>query len=266
MHQASRVLAGGADFVLLGPVRTMIRSTKPVVAIGAMRTGAGKSQTTRYLAGLLRPRGSRVVVIRHPMPYGDLVKQRVQRFATYADLDRHETTIEEREEYEPHLDAGSSCTPGVDYEAILREAEKEADVILWDGGNNDFPFYRPDLLIVVADPLRPGHEMHYHPGEANLRMADVVVINKVDSAEPGAVEQVRARHRAPQPAGRGDRGPLVAHARGRDHPGQAGRGRRGRPHPDPRRDDLRRGHRRRPALRRRGDRGPASRTRWAASP
>jgi predicted GTPase len=191
MHQASRVLAGGANFVLLGPVQTMIRSTKPVVATGATRTGAGKSQTTRYLALLLEAQGLKVVVIRHPMPYGDLLKQRVQRFATYADLDRHETTIEEREEYEPHLDAGRVLYAGVDYEAILREAEKEADVILWDGGNNDFPFYKPDLFVVVADPLRPGHEMHYHPGEANLRMADVIVINKVDSAEPGAVETVR---------------------------------------------------------------------------
>ena len=138
------------------------------------------------------------------MPYGDLVAQRVQRFATYADLDRHETTIEEREEYEPHLDAGRVLYAGVDYEAILREAEKEADVILWDGGNNDFPFYKPDLFVVVADPLRPGHEMHYHPGEANLRMADVVVINKVDSAEPGAVDAVRANIADAQPAGRGD--------------------------------------------------------------
>jgi predicted GTPase len=192
MHQASRVLAGGADFVLLGPVRTMIRSTKPVVATGATRTGAGKSQTTRYLARLLEAQGLKVVVIRHPMPYGDLVRQRLQRFASLADLDRHQTTIEEREEYEPHLDAGRVLYAGVDYAAILREAESEADVVLWDGGNNDFPFYRPDLFVVVADPLRPGHEVSYHPGEANLRMADVVVINKVDSAEPAAVETIRA--------------------------------------------------------------------------
>ncbi len=191
MHQASRVLAGGANFVLLGPVHTMIASTRPLVATGATRTGAGKSQTTRYLARLLEEQGLRVVVIRHPMPYGDLVKQRVQRFATYADLDRHETTIEEREEYEPHLDAGRVLYAGVDYEAILREAEKEADVVIWDGGNNDFPFYRPDLFVVVADPLRPGHELHYHPGETNMRMADVVVINKVDSATPDQVAQVR---------------------------------------------------------------------------
>ncbi len=191
MHQASRVLAGGANFVLLGPVRTMISSTKPLVATGATRTGAGKSQTTRYLARLLEEQGLRVVVVRHPMPYGDLVKQRVQRFATYADLDRHETTIEEREEYEPHLDAGRVLYAGVDYEAILREAEKEADVVVWDGGNNDFPFYKPDLFVVVADPLRPGHEMHYHPGETNVRMADAVVINKVDSATPEQVKTVR---------------------------------------------------------------------------
>ena len=191
MHQASRALAGGANFVLLGPVHTMIASTKPVVATGATRTGAGKSQTTRYLARLLEEQGLRVVVVRHPMPYGDLVKQRVQRFATYADLDRHDTTIEEREEYEPHLDAGRVLYAGVDYEAILREAEKEADVVIWDGGNNDFPFYKPDLFVVVADPLRAGHEMRYHPGETNIRMADVVVINKVDSATPEQVATVR---------------------------------------------------------------------------
>jgi predicted GTPase len=191
MHQASRVLAGGANFVLLGPVHTMIASTKPVVATGATRTGAGKSQTTRYLARLLEEQGLRVVVVRHPMPYGDLVKQRVQRFATYADLDRHETTIEEREEYEPHLDAGRVLFAGVDYEAILRAAEQEADIVIWDGGNNDFPFYKPDLFVVVADPLRAGHAMHYHPGETNVRMADVVVINKVDSATPEQVATVR---------------------------------------------------------------------------
>ncbi len=192
MHAASRALAAGADFTLLGPASTMVESTRPLVATGATRTGAGKSQTTRYLAKSLEAEGLTVVVIRHPMPYGDLVKQRVQRFATYADLDRHETTIEEREEYEPHIDAGRVLFAGVDYEAILREAEKEADVILWDGGNNDFPFYRPDLFVVVADPLRAGHELHFHPGETNIRMADVIVINKVDSASPGQVETVRA--------------------------------------------------------------------------
>ena len=192
MHAASRVLAAGADFGLLGPQRTMVKSSRPVLAVGATRTGAGKSQTTRYLAALLADRGLKPVVIRHPMPYGDLVTQRVERFATYEDLDRFETTIEEREEYEPHLDAGRVVYAGVDYEAILREAELEADVILWDGGNNDFPFYTPDLYVVVADPLRPGDELRYHPGETNVRMADVVIINKIDSAEPAAIDAVRA--------------------------------------------------------------------------
>lgn len=191
MHAASRVLAAGADFSLLGPERTMLRSRRPVLAVGATRTGAGKSQTSRYLAELLAAEGVTPVIVRHPMPYGDLAAQRVQRFATYDDLDRFETTIEEREEYEPHLDAGRVVYAGVDYEAILHQAELEADVILWDGGNNDFPFYRPDLFVVVADPLRPGDERRYHPGETNLRMADVVIINKTDSAEPAAVDEVR---------------------------------------------------------------------------
>jgi predicted GTPase len=192
MHVASRALAAGADFALLGPKRTMIQSRRPVVAVGATRTGAGKSQTTRHIAGLLADRGLTPVVVRHPMPYGDLERQRIQRFATYADLDRHETTIEEREEYEPHLDAGRVVYAGVDYEAILREAEAEADIILWDGGNNDFPFYRPDLYVVVADPLRAGDERRYHPGEANVRMADVVLVNKIDSAQAAAVAAVEA--------------------------------------------------------------------------
>jgi len=192
MHNASRVLAVGADFSLLGPHRTMIKSDRPVLAVGATRTGAGKSQTTRYLAGLLAAQGLTPVIIRHPMPYGDLVAQRVERFATYEDLDRFDTTIEEREEYEPHLDAGRVVYAGVDYEAILREAELEADVILWDGGNNDFPFYAPDLYVVVADPLRPGDERRYHPGETNVRMADVVIINKIDSAEATAIDAVQA--------------------------------------------------------------------------
>ena len=192
MHAASRVLAAGADFTLLGPDRTMLRSRRPVLAVGATRTGAGKSQTTRYLAALLAERGITPVVVRHPMPYGDLVAQRVQRYATSEDLDRYETTIEEREEYEPHLDAGRVVYAGVDYEAILHQAETEADVILWDGGNNDFPFYRPDLYVVVADPLRPGDERRYHPGETNIRMADVVIINKIDSAEPASIDAVRA--------------------------------------------------------------------------
>ncbi len=200
MHAASRALAAGADFTLLGPARTMIRSRRPVVAVGASRTGAGKSQTTRYVAALLARRGLHPVVIRHPMPYGDLVAQRVERFATYADLDRFETTIEEREEYEPHLDAGRIVYAGVDYEAILRAAEDESDVILWDGGNNDFPFYRPDLFIVVVDPLRPNDERHFHPGETNIRMADVVIINKIDAAEPSAVDLVRSEVEALNPA------------------------------------------------------------------
>jgi len=202
MHTASRALAGGADFELLGPARTMLASTKPVVATGATRTGAGKSQTTRYLAALLEKQGLKVVVARHPMPYGDLIAQRVQRYATYADLDRYETTIEEREEYEPHLDAGRVLYAGVDYEAILRQAEAEADVVLWDGGNNDFPFFKPDLFVVVADPLRAGHETHFHPGETNIRMADVVVINKVDSATPEQIAEVRANVASMNPRAR----------------------------------------------------------------
>jgi predicted GTPase len=193
MHAASRVLAAGADFQLLGPHHTMLESRRPVISVCATRTGAGKSQTTRAIAALLAAQGLTPVVIRHPMPYGDLTAQRVERFATYADLDTYDTTIEEREEYEPHLDAGRVVYAGVDYEAILRAAETEADVVLWDGGNNDFPFYRPDLAIVVADPLRAGDEVHYHPGETNLRMADVVIINKVDSADPQAVETMIGR-------------------------------------------------------------------------
>jgi predicted GTPase len=192
MHAASRALAAGADFTLLGPARTMLRSRRPVIAVGATRTGAGKSQTTRYVAALLADRGLTPVVVRHPMPYGDLAAQRVQRFATHEDLDRHDTTIEEREEYEPHLDAGRVVFAGVDYEEILHAAELEADVILWDGGNNDFPFYRPDLFIVVADPLRAGDERRYHPGETNLRSADVVIVNKIDSATAEDLERVLA--------------------------------------------------------------------------
>lgn len=191
MHVASRALAAGADFRFLGPRATEIVSVKPVVSICAVRTGCGKSQTTRKVSEILRAAGLRVAAIRHPMPYGDLAKQRVQRFAELADLDRHDCTIEEREEYEPHITSGTIIFAGVDYEAILREAEREADVILWDGGNNDLPFYRADLEIVVADPHRPGHEETYHPGEANARKADVVIINKVDTADAGAVEQVR---------------------------------------------------------------------------
>jgi len=202
MHAASRALAAGADFVLLGPDRTMLESSRPVLAVGAVRTGAGKSQTTRYVARLLEEVGLRTVVVRHPMPYGDLAAQRVQRYASHVDLDRYETTIEEREEYEPHLDAGRIVYAGVDYEEILRAAEREADVVLWDGGNNDFPFYRPDLYIVVADPLRPGDERRYHPGETNVRLADVVIVNKIDSANEAVVAELERsiRELAPRAA------------------------------------------------------------------
>jgi predicted GTPase len=192
MHKASAVLAAGADFRLAGPGATMLPSTKPVVAIGAVRTGCGKSQTTRAVGRLLLDAGLRVVLIRHPMPYGDLEAMQVQRFATLDDIDAGDPSVEEREEYEAPVAAGMVVFAGVDYEAILRAAEAEADVIVWDGGNNDFPFVRPDLMITVVDPLRPGHEEHYHPGEATLRMADVVVINKVDSAKPADVEAVLA--------------------------------------------------------------------------
>jgi predicted GTPase len=191
MHKASTVLAAGADFRLMGTRLTQIKSVKPVVSICAVRTGSGKSQTTRRVSQILKGMGYRVAAIRHPMPYGDLVKQKVQRFATYADLDKNECTIEEREEYEPHIDNGVIVYAGVDYEAILRQAEKEVDIVLWDGGNNDFPFYVSDLQIVVADPHRPGHEYIYHPGETNVRAADVFVINKVDTANTESVMKVR---------------------------------------------------------------------------
>jgi predicted GTPase len=191
MHKASLVLAAGADFCLMGMKNTQIKSTKPVVSICAVRTGSGKSQTTRRVSLILRDLGYRVAVIRHPMPYGDLIAQKVQRFADYSDLDKQNCTIEEREEYEPHLDNGVIVYAGVDYEAILRQAEQEVDIILWDGGNNDFSFYVPDLAIVVADPHRAGHEKTYHPGETNVRSADVFVINKVDTAQPENVIKVR---------------------------------------------------------------------------
>ncbi len=191
MHKASQVLAAGPDFLLMGARDTMLASSKPVVAVCAVRTGSGKSQTTRRVCDILRGMGKQVVAVRHPMPYGNIAEQAVQRFATYDDLDRHQCTIEEREEYEPHLDRGVIVYAGVDYEAILRQAEQEADVVVWDGGNNDLPFYKPDLHIVVADPHRPGHEVSYHPGEANLRMADVVVINKVDTADLDKIAIVR---------------------------------------------------------------------------
>jgi len=191
MHKASEVIKFGANFVLLGGEPTMIKSNKPVVAIGAVRTGCGKSQTTRRVAEVMASAGKKVVAIRHPMPYGDLAKQKVQRFATLEDLELHDCTIEEMEEYEPHIVRGSVVYAGVDYKAILDQAEEEADVILWDGGNNDLPFYKPDLFIVVADPHRAGHEMSYFPGESNLRMADVVVINKMDSARQEDVAKLK---------------------------------------------------------------------------
>ncbi|MEN6524334.1 MAG: cyclic 2,3-diphosphoglycerate synthase [Anaerolineaceae bacterium] len=193
MHKASEVMAAGADFRLMGPQTTMVKSTKPVISVCAVRTGSGKSQTTRRVSLILREMGYKVAAIRHPMPYGDLAKQAVQRFATYSDLDKHECTIEEREEYEPHIDNGVIVYAGVDYEAILRQAEQEVDIVLWDGGNNDFSFYTPDLSIVVVDPHRPGHEYTYHPGETNVRMADIFVINKVDTALPDNVLAVRER-------------------------------------------------------------------------
>jgi predicted GTPase len=200
MHKASMVLAAGADFRLMGEKATQVKSTKPVVSVCAVRTGSGKSQTTRRVSLILRGMGYKVAVIRHPMPYGDLVKQEVQRYATYADLDKHECTIEEREEYEPHIDNGVIVYAGVDYEKILRQAEQEVDIVLWDGGNNDFSFYVSDLKIVVADPHRPGHESRYHPGEVNARDADVLVINKVDTADPQAVIQVRENLRQLNPS------------------------------------------------------------------
>jgi predicted GTPase len=192
MHRASLVLAAGADFRLLGPDATMLRAARPVVAVCASRTGCGKSQTSRRIATLLLDRGLQVALVRHPMPYGDLEAMRVQRFASLDDIDAADPTIEEREEYELPVSMGVVTYAGVDYAAILAAAEQEADVIIWDGGNNDYPFYRPDLFVTVVDALRPGHELRYHPGEVNLRMADVVVVNKVDAAEPGAVTEVLA--------------------------------------------------------------------------
>ena len=196
MRASSVANAAGASFVVLGARQTMIASKKPVVSVCAVRTGCGKSQTTRKVAEILRAMGKKVVAIRHPMPYGDLAKQRVQRFAKLEDLKKHKCTIEEIEEYEPHIVSGTTVYAGVDYGDILRQAEEEADVILWDGGNNDLPFYKPDLHIVVADPLRVGNELSYYPSEANLRMADVVVINKVDSADGSAVERLRSNIRS----------------------------------------------------------------------
>ena len=191
MHKGAIVNAAGADFKMMGMTRTAVKSTKPVIGICAIRTGCGKSQTTRRVAEILKGAGKKVAVIRHPMPYGDLAAQAVQRFEVLEDLEKHKCTIEEMEEYEPHINKGTVVYAGIDYEAIVRQAEQEADIILWDGGNNDLPFYKTDLLIVVADPHRVGHEETYYPGETNLRMADVVVINKIDSAEPDNVEQLK---------------------------------------------------------------------------
>ena len=199
MHKASQVQAAGANFVLLGPRATMLTATVPVVSVCAVRTGSGKSQTTRAIAAILKEAGKRVVAVRHPMPYGDLEAQRVQRYATVADLDRYDTTIEEREEYEPHITSGTIIYAGVDYGAILAQAQAECDVLLWDGGNNDTSFYTPDLNIVVADPLRAGDETSYYPSEVNLRMADVIVVNKMDSASPQQVSDLMETIRQTNP-------------------------------------------------------------------
>jgi predicted GTPase len=199
MDKAAYVTASGARFSVEGAAPTMLESKKPVVAVCAIRTGCGKSQTTRRVAEILKSMGLSVVVIRHPMPYGDLVKQACQRFATYKDLDKHKCTIEEREEYEPHIDRGCVVYAGVDYEMIIREAEKEADIVLWDGGNNDMPFYKPDLLITVVDPHRAGHELEYYPGQNNFMLADIIVINKIDTAPPDGVIQLRNNIRANNP-------------------------------------------------------------------
>jgi len=199
MSKSALVNAAGADFKVMGPDRTMLKSSKPVIAVCAVRTGCGKSQTTRAVSSLLRQAGKKVAAVRHPMPYGDLVRQKVQRFASLADLDKYECTIEEREEYEPHIINKTIIYAGVDYEAILREAEKESDVILWDGGNNDLPFFKPDIHIVVTDPHRTGDELFYYPGEANLRMADVVIINKIETAEPENVTELRENIRSVNP-------------------------------------------------------------------
>ncbi|GAG09751.1 unnamed protein product, partial [marine sediment metagenome] len=202
MSISAIVQAAGASFVLLGPKDTMLKSSKPVIAVGAVRTGCGKSQTSRRITEILKEKGIKVVVIRHPMPYGDLVAQKVQRYAELSDLEKHKCTIEEMEEYEPHIVHGNVVYAGVDYEAILREAENDpsgCDVILWDGGNNEFPFYVPDLQVTVVDPHRPGHELRYYPGEVTLRIADVVIINKMDSADAAGIETVRKNIAAVNP-------------------------------------------------------------------
>ena len=225
MHRASEALAAGANFLLLGPDATMLQARIPTVAVTAVRTGVGKSQTTRAVAATLKEAGKKVVAVRHPMPYGDLVAQRVQRFAELEDLDRYDCTIEEREEYEPHIMTGTVIYAGVDYAAILEQAQEEGDVLLWDGGNNDLPFYRPNVHIALVDPLRVGHETRYHPGEANLRRADVVLINKIDSSTPEQVAQLERHDRGDQPRGDGREGELAGVGRrpGRDRR-QAGAG------------------------------------------
>jgi predicted GTPase len=199
MHKASMVLASGSDFLLMSPQTTMLKARVPVISVCAVRTGSGKSQTSRQIAKILKSKRLRVVIVRHPMPYGDLKKQVWQRFGSYQDMDKYECTIEEREEYEPHLDNGIVVYAGVDYEKILEEAEKEADIIVWDGGNNDVPFLRPDLHIVIADPHRAGNELTYYPSEVNLRLANVVIVNKVDTADPAKVEKVKANVRFVNP-------------------------------------------------------------------
>jgi len=200
MHKASQATAAGADFIIIGASYTMIKSSKTVVSVCAVRTGCGKSQTSRQIVQTLRDAGKRVVSVRHPMPYGDLTKQIVQRFAAYEDFEKHDCTIEEREEYEPVVDIGAVVYAGVDYEKILRQAEAEADIIVWDGGNNDTPFYKPDVHVVIFDPHRVGHETTYHPGETNMLMADIAVINKVDSANPEDVETLRQTIRQNNPS------------------------------------------------------------------
>ena len=236
MHVASRALAAGADFRLIAPCVTELDSSKPCVAICAVRTGAGKSQTGRRVTQILRDAGHRVAVLRHPMPYGDLAKQAVQRFASYDDLEAADCTIEEREEYEPHIDEGNLVFAGVDYARILAQAEQEADVIVWEGGNNDTPFVRPDVHLVLVDPHRAGHELRYHPGETNLRMADVCIVNKIDSAPEGSVDAVLASIAERQSLG--DRRARRVADRGRGGRGgdrrQARPLRRGRADPDPR--------------------------------
>ena len=252
MHIGSRALAAGASYRLISPRETMLTSEKPAVAICAVRTGSGKSQTTRHIASLLREAGKRVAVLRHPMPYGDLAKQAVQRFERYEDLDAADATIEEREEYEPHIAEGNLVFAGIDYAAILDRAEQEADVIVWDGGNNDTPFVKPNVHVVVVDPHRPGHELRYHPGETNLRMADVCVVNKIDSAPQEGVDAVLDSIRAHNPRARIvlAASPFVVEGDAVRDRRQARARHRGRADADARRDDLRRSGSRREGERR----------------